>query len=254
MRELSEEAEQAARRLLPLAERKPFTALQVPHPLNGPGPLVAAVNQQPPLSAAVDGPHGLTPNNTKAHYRARSGRPREHARAPLSARRQALCVTGMGWLSPWQRECWPWQVPREQLVGSGRLVSKQIYRQSSTTRPLNRGGNDKAAIRVEDNKEGIVGQRRESDSQRPFPTGPARSRRGRQNRVGEAPPPPPLLKSFKWGDLMRFARFSLKETTVFCFFFTRRIQKGHAGDGLARAGRSFEAGRGLKMSLKLSQK
>lgn len=107
---------------------------------------------------------------------------------------------------------------------------------------------------MEDNKEGIVGQRRESDSQRPFPTGPARSRRGRQNGVGEAPPPPPLLKSFKWGDLMRFARFSLKETTVLCFFFTRRIQKGHAGDGLARAGRSFEAGRGLKMSLKLSQK
>lgn len=60
------------------------------------------------------------------------------------------------WLFPWQRECWPWKVPREQLVGSGRLVSKQIYGQSSTACPLDRGRNDKGAIRVKDNKDRIV--------------------------------------------------------------------------------------------------
>lgn len=60
------------------------------------------------------------------------------------------------WLSPWQPECWPWQVPREQLVGSGRLVSRQIYSQSSTACPLNRGRNYKEAIRVKGNKDGIV--------------------------------------------------------------------------------------------------
>lgn len=77
------------------------------------------------------------------------------------------------WLSPWQRECWPWQVPREQLVGSGRLVSKQIYSQSSTACPLNRGRNDKEAIRVKENKEGIVVQLSEStdwEEQKPFPS------------------------------------------------------------------------------------
>lgn len=76
------------------------------------------------------------------------------------------------WLSPWQRECWPWQVPREQLVGSGRLVSKQIYSQSSTACPLNRGRNYKEAIRVKENKDGIVVQRSEStdwEQQKPFP-------------------------------------------------------------------------------------
>lgn len=66
------------------------------------------------------------------------------------------------WLSPWQRECWPRPVPREQLVGSGRLVSKQIYSQSSTAWPLNRGRNDKEAIRGRGNKEEIVVQPSES--------------------------------------------------------------------------------------------
>lgn len=85
------------------------------------------------------------------------------------------------WLSPWQRECWPWQVPREQLVGSGRLVSKQIYSQSSTACPLNRRRNDKEAIRVKENKEGIVVQLSEStdwEEQKPFPSqfAPARRR------------------------------------------------------------------------------
>ena len=77
------------------------------------------------------------------------------------------------WLSPWQRECWPWQVPREQLVGSGRLVSKQIYSQSSTACPLNRGRNHKEAIRLKGNKEGIVVQLSEStdgEEEKPFPS------------------------------------------------------------------------------------
>lgn len=38
--------------------------------------------------------------------------------------------------APWQRECWPLPVPREQLVRSGRLVSKQICSQSSRVWPL----------------------------------------------------------------------------------------------------------------------
>ena len=107
------------------------------------------VNQQPRVSAAVGGPHGLTSNNTKAHYP-----------STLAARTRFMC-DWHGWLSPWQQECRPWQMPREQLVGSGRLVSKQIYRQSSTTRPPSREGNDKKAIRVKENKDRIVGQRSE---------------------------------------------------------------------------------------------
>lgn len=82
------------------------------------------------------------------------------------------------WLSPWQRECWPRRVPREQLVGSGRLVSKQIYSQSSTACPLNRGRNYKEAIRVKENKEGIVVQPSEStdwEEQKPFPSRSASS-------------------------------------------------------------------------------
>lgn len=74
------------------------------------------------------------------------------------------------WLSPWQWECWPWQVPREQLVGSGRLVSKQIYSQSSTACPLNRGRNDKEAIRVKENKGGIVqlSESTDGEEEKPF--------------------------------------------------------------------------------------
>lgn len=53
-----------------------------------------AVNQQPSLAAAVDGPHGLTSNNTKTHYPGTLGA-LAGGDAPLSARRQALCVTGM---------------------------------------------------------------------------------------------------------------------------------------------------------------
>lgn len=53
-------------------------------------------------------------------------------------------------------------MPREQLVGSGRLVSKQIYSQSSTACPLNRGRNYKEAIKVKENKEGIVVEMSES--------------------------------------------------------------------------------------------
>lgn len=57
-------------------------------------------------------------------------------------------------------------VPREQLVGSGRLVSKQIYSQSSTACPLNRGRNYKEAIRLKENKEGLVIQLTESTERR----------------------------------------------------------------------------------------
>ena len=69
-------------------------------------------------------------------------------------------------------------MPREQLVGSGRLVSKQIYSQSSTACPLNRGRNYKEAIRVKENKGGIVGALSEStdgEEQEPFPRGSASS-------------------------------------------------------------------------------
>lgn len=64
-------------------------------------------------------------------------------------------------------------MPREQLVGSGRLVPKQIYSQSSTASPLNRGRNDKEAIRVKENKEGIVVHLNEStdgEELKPFPS------------------------------------------------------------------------------------
>lgn len=209
--------------------------------------MAAAVNQQPPLWAAVVGPHGLTPNNTKPHHRARSERSRgQRSRAPLGAAPSLMC-DWHGRRSPWQRECWPWRVPGEQLVGSGRLVSKQIYRQWRTTRPPSRGGNHKAAISVEDNKEGIVGQRPESDSQGPFPGGSARSRRGRQDRVGEAPP---LLKSFKWGRFDAICQIQFERNNCFDSGGSRRDAEG----GIPRAGRSFEAGRGLKMSFKLSRK
>lgn len=150
-----------------------------------------------------------------------------------------------GWLSPWQRECWPWQVPREQLVGSGRLVSKQIYRQSSTTRPPNRGGNDKAAIRAKDNKEGIVGRR----SERPFPSGSARSRRGRQNglqgRRGAATP-----GIIQMGRFDAICQVQFERNNCFHSGGSRRDEE----EGLPRAGMSFEAGRGLKMSSKLLRK
>lgn len=137
-----------------------------------------AVNQEPFLSLAVDRPHGLTSNNTDAHY------PGTHTSAHTLT---TLCLLGAApglmcnwhdWLSPWQRECWPWQVPREQLVGSGRLVSKQIYSQSSTACPLNRGRNYKEAIRAKENKEGFVVQPSEStdwEEQKPFPSRAANS-------------------------------------------------------------------------------
>lgn len=69
-------------------------------------------------------------------------------------------------------------MPREQLVGSGRLVSKQIYSQSSTACPLNRGRNYKEAIRVKEHKEGIVVQPSEStdrEEQEAFPSRSASS-------------------------------------------------------------------------------
>lgn len=151
-----------------------------------------------------------------------------------------------GWPSPWQRECWPWQVPREQLVGSGRLVSKQIYRQSSTTRPPNREGNDKEAIRVKDNKEGIVGQRRESadrERDRPFPTGCARSRRGQQNRLqgGRGAVSPETTERGRFGAI---CQIQFEKAAVLIPTGSRR----------RRSRRNFEAGRGIKMSLKLLQK
>lgn len=62
-------------------------------------------------------------------------------------------------------------MPREQLVGSGRLVSEQIYRQSSTAWPLNGGRNDEEAIRVKENKAGILARWHEStgrDEEKPF--------------------------------------------------------------------------------------
>lgn len=96
---------------------------------------------------------------------------------PLGSAPGLMC-NWRDWLSPWQRECWPWQVPREQLVGSGRLVSKQIYSQSSTACPLNRGRNDKEAIRVKENKERIVVRLSEStdwEEQKPFPSWTASS-------------------------------------------------------------------------------
>lgn len=122
-----------------------------------------AVNQQPFLSVAVHRPHGSTSNNTKAHYpgtldTAAHALP---ALSPLGAGPGLVC-NWHDWLSPWQRECWPWQMPREQLVGSGRLVSEQIYRQSSTAWPLNGGRNDEEAIRVKENKAGILARWRES--------------------------------------------------------------------------------------------
>lgn len=121
-----------------------------------------AVNQQPFLSLAVDRPHGLTSNNTKEHYPGTLGAHfHKHARAyslalGLLGKAPGLLCNWHGWLSPWQWECWPWQVPGEQLVGSGRLVSEQIYCQSSTACPLSRERNDKEAIRVKENKGGIV--------------------------------------------------------------------------------------------------
>lgn len=99
----------------------------------------------------------------------------EHTRARCCtgrARRGARPYVWLAWLSPWQRECWPWQVPIEQLVGSGRLVSKQIYSQSSTACPLNRGRNDKEAIRAKENKDGIVAglsQSTDGEQENPFP-------------------------------------------------------------------------------------
>lgn len=127
-----------------------------------------AVIQEPFLYLAVDGPHCLTSNNTDTHYPGT----RTHtytltgthvlATHSLLGAAPALMCNWHDWWSPWQRECWPWQVPREQLVGSGRLVSKQIYSQSSTACPLNRGRNHKEAIRLRGNKEGIVVQLSES--------------------------------------------------------------------------------------------
>lgn len=58
-------------------------------------------------------------------------------------------------------------MPGEQLVGSGGLVQEQIYSQSSTACPLNRGRNHKEAIRVKENKEGIVVEL--TDEQKPSP-------------------------------------------------------------------------------------
>lgn len=122
-----------------------------------------AVNQEPFLYLAVATSLSLTSNNTDAYY---PGTLCAHAHTPATLGPLGPTPGLMGnwhvWLSPWQRECWPWQVPREQLVGSGRLVSEQIYSQSSTACPLNRGRNDKEAIRVNENKEGIVVQLSES--------------------------------------------------------------------------------------------
>lgn len=128
-----------------------------------------------------------------------------------------------GRLSPWQRECWPWQMPREQLVGSGRLASKQIYRQSSTTRPPNRGGNDKKTIRVKENKERIVGRRRESagrGGEEPFPARSARSRRERQNRLQGAVSPE-IIKRWRFDAICQI----WLKMSVFLQISSERTQK-----------------------------